>query len=162
VPIGLGGITKALSSLLVANEDSRVSVALDVVAGLSGIAVAIVLIPFGASTYLTGLGVHAFVIAGAAIALLLKHGAISAHGVAAAFAPALTSGTAGILAVLAVPHALGANENLAVRILTDAVAFGITYFAVLRIAFVGPLKELLDIGPGGGLLTRWLGLTALS
>jgi O-antigen/teichoic acid export membrane protein len=158
VPIGLGGVTTALSSLLVANEDSRSALSLDAVAGLSAIALAIALIPFGASTYLAGLGVHAFVIAGAAIALLLKRGAISARGVAAAFAPALTSGTAGVLAVLAVPHALGVSENLAVRIVTDASVFGLTYLAVLRIAFADPLQELLDVAPGGGLLARSLGL----
>jgi O-antigen/teichoic acid export membrane protein len=158
VPIGLGGITSALSSLLVANDNSRTALSLDVVAGLSGIALAIVLIPFGASTYLAGLGIHAVVIAGAAIALLLGRGAISARGVAAAFAPALTSGAAGILAVLAVPHALGVSENLAVRIVTDASAFGITHLAVLRIAFADPLQELLDVAPGGDRLARSLGL----
>jgi O-antigen/teichoic acid export membrane protein len=162
VAIGVGGITTALSSLLVAHEDSRTALSLDALAGFSGIGVAILLIPFGAKTYLAGLGVNALITAGAAIVLLLKRGAISANGVAAAFAPALTAGTAGVLAVLAVPHVLGVSENLAVRIVADASAFGIAHLAVLRIAFVGPLKELLDVAPGGGLLTQGLGLSALS
>ena len=57
--IGLGGIVSALSSLLVANEGSRASMSLDIAAGVSGIAVAIALIPFGAWTYLAGLGIDA-------------------------------------------------------------------------------------------------------
>jgi O-antigen/teichoic acid export membrane protein len=156
--IGLAGIISALSSLLVANDGSRSSMALDIVAGVSGIAVAVALIPFGAWTYLAGLSGHAIVMAVAASALLMRRGALTAGGLAAAIVPALVAVAAGLAAALALRHQAGAVDTLVVRLTADAIAFSAVYFATLRVAFAQPLAELLEVAPGGARLGYVLGL----
>ena len=155
---GLGGIISALSSLLVANDGSRASMALDVAVSVSGIAVAFALIPFGASTYLAGLGAHALIVTGAALFLLQRRGAITSNGVAAAFLPALVAGAAGLVAMFAARYAVGTIHMLIVRLAGDAIAFGAAYISTLRFCFARPLSELLDVAPGGARITRALKL----
>lgn len=159
IAIGLGGIITALSSLLVANDDTRAAMWLDVAAAVSAVALAFLLIPRGAWTFLAGLGVHGFVIAVAAIALLWHRRAVSIGGVLAAFAPALVSCAAGTAAVLALRHAMGTSEHLVLRLVVDASVFGFSYIAALRLAFARPLADLLDVAPGGSTLARGLRLT---
>lgn len=159
IAIGLGGIITALSSLLVANDDTRAAMWLDVAAAVSAVALAFLLIPRGAWTFLAGLGVHGFVIAVAAIALLWHRRAVSIGGALAAFAPALVSCAAGTAAVLALRHAMGTSEHLVLRLVVDASVFGFSYIAALRLAFARPLADLLDVAPGGSTLARGLRLT---
>ncbi len=156
--IGLGGIISVLSSLLVANDGSRASMALEVAVSVSSIAVAFALIPFGALAYLAGLGVHALIVTGAALLLLQRRAAITSSGIAAAFLPALVAGAAGILATFAASQALGTSHMLIVRLAVDAIAFGAAYSSTLRFCFAHPLSELLYVAPGGARLTRALKL----
>jgi O-antigen/teichoic acid export membrane protein len=156
--IGVGGIISALSSLLVANDCSRASMSLDVSAGVSAILVAIALMPYGAFTYLAGLGAHALVVAAAASALLMRRGALSADGLATAFVPALLAVAAALAAAFALRRQMGGSGTLVVRLATDALAFGVVYLATLRLAFAQPLAELIEVAPGGARLGRILHL----
>lgn len=157
--VGLGGIVTVLSSLLVANDDSRAALSLDVGAAVSGIAVAVTLIPFGVWTYLAGLSVHALGVAMAAVVLLVRRGAMSSAGVAAAFVPALIVAAMGALAVAAWRAATGGSDWLLPRLLADGVVFATVQVLVLRLVFACPLAELLDVAPGGSRLTRLVGLS---
>jgi O-antigen/teichoic acid export membrane protein len=159
VPIGLGGIATALSSLLVANEDSRASLSLDVVAGLSGMVVAIALVPFGATAYLAGLGIHGLAITGVAFVLLLRRGAMSGVGVAAALMPPLIAAATGALSVVTWRAATGAGGWLVLRLLAEATIFGAFQILVLRVAFARPFAELLEVAPAGEFLRSALRLT---
>lgn len=159
VAIGLGGIIASLSSLLVANENARAALWLDATAAASAIALAFLLIPRGASTYLAGLGIHGLMVAGAAIVLLVHYGALSTRGAVVALAPALVACTAGTAAVFAVREAVGTSEHLVVRLTVDASTLALSYMAALRLAFAQPLVELLEVAPGGPTLARALGLT---
>lgn len=154
--MGLGGITSTLSSLLVANEDSRAALSLDVVAATTGIAVAVALVPFGVSNYLAGLGAHALATTCVATALLRRREGISGNGIAAAFVPAIVAALAGTAGVITVRHGSGVSEHLAVRLLADALVFGGAYLGTLRALFVTPLAELLEISPGGKLFGQML------
>lgn len=156
--IGFGGIVAALSSLLVTNENSRASLSLDVAAGVSGIAVAVILVPFGAGAYLAGLSAHALVIAGAAILLLLRRNAITGSGVADAFMPALVAGAAALSAAMALRYMIGASDLLLVRLAADVLAFAAIYLVTLRLAFSQALLELLEVAPGGARFRRFLAL----
>lgn len=156
--IGLAGIVSALSSLLVANDGSRASMSLDMAAGVSGIAVALALIPFGARTYLAGLGAHALIVTGAALVLLQRRGAITASGVSAAFLPALVAVAVGLATALAARYAVGTSDMLLVRLGVDAIALGAAYLATLRFCFAASLAELLEVVPGGARLGQWSGM----
>lgn len=160
IAIGIGGIISALSSLLVANDDTRTAMWLEAAAAASAMALAFLLIPRGASTFLAGLGIHGVVVTIAAIALLWHRRAVSVDGVLAAFAPALVACAVGMTAVLALRHATGTSEHLVLRLVIDASVLGLGYMVTLRLAFTLPLAELLDVAPGGAWLGRWMGLQA--
>jgi len=160
IAMGLGGIITSLSGLLVANDNARAAMWLDVVAAASAMALAFLLIPSGASTFLAGLGIHGLVIAGVAIIFLVRHGALSTSGVLVALVPPLVACTAGATVVLAFRETMGTSVHLVVRLVADASTFAFGYITVLRIAFVRPLAELLHVAPGGSTLARVLRLSA--
>jgi O-antigen/teichoic acid export membrane protein len=147
--VGLGGIIAALSSLLVANNDSRTALSLDVGAAVSGIAVAVALIPFGIWTYLAGLSLHALLITIAATVLLVRRNAMRGAGVASAFIPAIVATFAGTVAVVAWRAVSVGSDWLFLRLLTDLTVFAMANVLVLRLVFSRSLGELLDVVPGG-------------
>lgn len=158
--VGLGGIITALSSLLVANNNSRYALSLDVIAAISGIAVAVILIPFGVRTYLAGLCVHATVVAMVAVVLLVRRGGASRAGVASAFVPAAVSATMGALGIVIGRAVSGGSDWFVVRLLSDGMLFGTVSLLVLRFAFSQPLAELIDVAPGGAWMRQRLKLAS--
>jgi len=154
--VGLGGVVTALSSLLVANNDSRAALSLDAVAAVSGIGVAVTLIPFGAWTYLAGLSVHALLIAIAAVVLLVRRGAISRAGVADSFVPAVIAAAAGALAVACWRAVSGGSYWPSLGLLADGTVFATFQVVMLRLAFTRPLAEMLNVAPGGTVIARVL------
>jgi teichuronic acid exporter len=156
--IGLGGIISTLSSLLVANDSSRSAMSLDVAAGVTGILVAIALLPYGVQIYLAGLGALGVLVAGAGSALLLRRGALSGSGLTLALVPAIVATLAALFAALAVRRITDPLDSLILRLLFDAATFSAVYLATLRLAFSKPLFDLLEVVPGGTLLRRGLAL----
>ena len=150
---GTVGVWNALSGLLLANEDSRAALWIDVLAAVSAIALAFLLVPYGARAYLAGLALHACAFVGITIAVLLKRGAISANGVAMAIIPAAVAGLAGAAAVLSL-RASVADAAILIRIMFDGAILAIIYVLTLRIVFSGQLAELLEVVPGGPMLAR--------
>ena len=160
VASGTIGIWNALALLLLANEDTRAALLLDVVAALSAIALAFLLVPYGAIAYLGGLAVHAAIFVGITAVVLLKRRATSIAGVAVAIFPAIGGSLSGALAVVGLRACIGADLTLPLRILLEGATVGLTYLLTLRIFFAIPLAELLSVVPGGRTLARGLLLSS--
>lgn len=151
---GAVGVSTAMSGLLLANEDRRAALSIDLVAAVSAIALAFVLVPYGARAYLVGLSLHAVALMCIAIAMLLRQGAISLKGVVTAIFPPTVAGFVGIAAVLALRASIGDDVPMLLRTLRDGAFLGMAYLLTLRIAFSGQLAELLEVVPGGPMLAR--------
>lgn len=159
VSVGSTGITTVLSGLLVANNCSRTSLGFEVTAALTSMVVAVALIPFGVASYLVGLGAHGAVFIAGALALLLRRGAMTRGGIAAAFFPAVAAAAAGLLAVLSWRSTNAVIDWLFLRLAIEATIFAALNLVVLRFAFERPLAELLELAPGGALLARLLSMS---
>jgi O-antigen/teichoic acid export membrane protein len=151
---GIVGVWNALSYLLLANDDSRVALLIDVLAAVSAIALAFLLVPHGVRVYLAGLILHALVFAGITIIVLLHRGAMSASGVADAIIPATVAGLAGAAAVLGLRASAGADLAILFRMVLDSAILAVVYVLTLRVAFSDQLTELLEVVPGGPMLAR--------
>lgn len=150
--VGLMGIANALSGLLLANDETRVTFWLDVLAALSGIALALILIPYGAIAYLTGLVALALAMVAITIAMLILRGGVAPGGVVAAIVPAIVAGAAAAAAVALAHRLTGTPSNVVVRLACDGLVFASGYLVTLRVAFNGPLAELVEVSPGGARL----------
>jgi O-antigen/teichoic acid export membrane protein len=151
---GIVSVWNALSGLLLANDESRAVLSMEVLAAVSAIALAFVLVPYGARAYLAGLALHALVFVGTTIAVLLRKGAMSASGVAMAIIPAAVAGLTGAVAVLCLHASASADVTILFRIMLDGAILAIVYILTLRIAFSGQLTELLEVIPAGPVLAR--------
>lgn len=158
IAVGLMGIANALSGLLLANNETRAAFLLDVLAAIGGIAVALVLIPRGAVTYLTGLVALALVLVAITTGVLVRLKSITWLGAVAALVPTLIAAAAGVAAVDAVHRVFAPSVLLLVRLSTDSLVFSLTYLLVLRIAFKGPLTELIQVVPGGQFIEKYMGI----
>lgn len=158
VAIGLGGVTTALSSLLLANENTRTCLMVDIAVHTTAIALALVVIPFGPNTYLAALAAQALGTTVVAGKLLLNMEAIDARGVTWAVLPAVVATVSGLAAVVGANCLAITNEHAALRLVVDGLAFGVIYIATLRIVFPTPLAELLEVAPAGTFLARPLRL----
>jgi hypothetical protein len=102
---------------------------------------------------LTALNVALVIIA---LAVLIARNGIDVGGVANALVPGLVSGAIAVLAVLVARPALATSPYLVFRLFTDALIVVLAYALTLRVAFAGPLAELVQVIPGGRMLERTL------
>jgi O-antigen/teichoic acid export membrane protein len=147
--VALSGIASALSSLLLANNELKIPLMIDLAAALVAAGLALWLAPVSIETYLGALvALGAAVLAATLLALVFK-GGIGADGVLQAFFPATVAGAGATLAVEAL-RAVGAGlYPMVVGLLLEAAVFVGAYLVILRAAFPRPLKEMLDVAPGG-------------
>lgn len=155
IAVGLMGIANALSGLLLANNETRAAFWLDVLAAIGGIALALILIPYGAVTYLTGLVALALVMTAITIGMLVGRGGVAIRGVAAAIGPAILAGILGAAAVAVVHRLFGTSAYVLVRLAIDAVVFSAGYLIALRMIFNSAFAELIEVAPGGAWLSRF-------
>ncbi len=151
---GIVGVWNALSSLLVANDEMRPALSIDVLAALTAIALAFVLVPQGARTYLFGLAVHAVVVSCITISVMLRKGAISAMGVTMAIIPSIVAGVIAAMVTFSLRAAGGAHLPIFLRVLLEGTCVAVVYIVVLRVVFRNQLAELLSVSPGGSGLAR--------
>jgi O-antigen/teichoic acid export membrane protein len=156
VSIGANGILAAITNLLLANNEVRACLWVDLATTSSGIAIALWLIPVGAATYLAGLTALNLGLVLLALAVLRSRSTIDAAGVTKAFVPGLVAGSMAAMAVLGLRQTVGISPYLVVRLTVDGLVVALTYGLTLRIAFAGPLAELADVIPGGRRLARSL------
>lgn len=154
--IGLGGIIPLLSSLLIANNFSRISMLFEVCVGVSAILMAVFFIPFGAKTYLAGLSVHAIVVTLVACVLLIRYQAISRRGLVAAFIPPIIAVSIAVAATYTLSLHTKVSTSVILRLAANALVFSTVYFLTIRVAFSPQLEELLEVAPGGVGVSRAL------
>jgi O-antigen/teichoic acid export membrane protein len=159
---GFASIWNALSGLLLANEDVRATLLVEVSGAVSAIGLAFVLIPYGARVYLMGLTLHGVIVTAVTIAVLLRRGAMSAKGVWAAIGPAAIAGLSAVLAILGVRSLLGGGGPVLLRVILEGGAVSTAYLATLRMMFSTQLSELLQVLPAGQPLARAMLLPPMS
>lgn len=156
--VGLLGIAGAGNSLLLASGAARACLVLDAVSASAGVALAFLLVPRGLHVFLAGLAVHGAGVLGLTLALLWARRGISAGGLAAALVPAAVAGASAAAAVLAARAGLGSSASLPLRLGFELALFAAAYLGTLRLLFEHPLRQLLDVAPGGRRLGRLLGV----
>jgi O-antigen/teichoic acid export membrane protein len=154
---GANVILAAITSLLLATNEVRACLWVDLATTISGLAIALWLIPIGAATYLGGLTALTAALVLLGLAVLLGRNGIDASGVAKAFVPALAAGVMAVMAVLVLRWAIGTSPYVVVRLMVDGLVVALAYCLTVRIAFAAALAELVEVAPGGAHLARVLG-----
>jgi O-antigen/teichoic acid export membrane protein len=151
-----GGFAVAGSMLVLASNELKLALWLDLISAALGICAALVLIRFGAVAYLAGLIVHGVAATAMAMVILLVRKGVSARGLVTAFVPPLVAGAAAVSVVLALRYAFGVSPYAPVRLILDCVALGTVYIATFRFLFAAPLLDLLMVLPAGKVVARAL------
>lgn len=155
---GTLSVLNMLTLLLVANEDSRLALYIDIVTGVGAILLAFLLIPQGVTEYLGGLCVMGVALILTAGAVLLRHHVTTGRDMVAAFVPPLIAALVAGFAVVLVDGAVDWDGWLRVLpLFAKGAIFALVFGAVLRFGFARLLRELLDVAPGGELGARVLG-----
>lgn len=157
--VAISGLATSSANLLVANQQSRKGMALEAFGAITSVLVAVTLLPLGIREYLMGLVLHGLLVTGVATLLMLRHGVATRADLASAVLPPAFAISLGILAVIATRHLAGVSDLLLIRMAVDAGVLLLVYALALRFTFPVPLKELLDVVPGGQRLARPLRLT---
>lgn len=154
--IALGGIASAAYALLLANEERRACLQLDVISTLSAIALAVLLVKNGPRPYLAGLVAHGTAMLALTLVRLLGSNGIDRNGLHDAILPALAATTgAGLIAWYIVRDWSGDAPDMS-RLLISSFVFTAVYLAILRFAFPRSLSTLIDVAPGRRFLNRLL------
>ena len=156
--VSFGGIASLVNSLLLAKDEIRACLFIDLVSAVLGVTLALWLVPVGMEIYLAALVAHGLIVLGLAITVLVATGGIDRSATVSALLPPVVAGGAGVAAILSARAALGFSEILVLRLGLDLILFSIVYLAVLRLAFKRSLRELLDVVPGGNQLGAVLAL----
>jgi O-antigen/teichoic acid export membrane protein len=157
--VSFGGIASAVSSLLLANNEIKACLLIDVASAVLGVALALWLVPVGMEIYLAALAAHGLIVLGLTITVLGATGGIDRTAILSALLPAAVAGAAGAGAILSARAALGVSEIVVLRLGLEFALLSISYLAVLRLLFKTPLSELLEVAPGGVRLGAVLALT---
>lgn len=147
--VGLTGITATMTSLLLANEQAKICLVIELIAATSAIGLALWLVPIGVITYLAALaGQSLLVLVASSIALVRTNGITSA-ALLPAFVPALVASGAAVLTIGTLSTVDLAGSWQAIRLALTAGVYFLVYLGVLRIAFNDSLRELLQVVPTG-------------
>jgi len=157
--VSFGGIASVVNSLLLAKDEIKACLFIDLVSALLAVALALWLVPVGMEIYLAALVAHGLIILGLTITVLVATGGINRSAILSSLLPPVVAGGVGAVTILSVrAAALGSSEILVLRLGLELILFSIVYLAVLRFAFQRPLRELLDVAPGGDQLGAVLAL----
>jgi O-antigen/teichoic acid export membrane protein len=154
--VATGGISSAVSSLLLANNNVRESLLLSFLASGTAIALALVLVPFGTTIYLGALASQGVLMVVLSLSFLLLSRGATIWGVAAALGPAAITAFLSVSSVVLL-RSIGAGGNgLLLRLLVSGLVLGVSHLIVMRGFFSRLLGELLDVAPFGSILARSL------
>lgn len=152
------GIGSACYGLLLANQNLKACLVVDVVSGSSGIVLALLVIPLGLNIYLAALLCHGLVVLTLILFQLRRHGGIDAAGIFHAILPPLAAAAAGAAAVTLVTHSLPMGVGSLAGLAVKAASFTLAVLAVFRFGAARQLSELLEAAPGGRRLSHMLRL----
>lgn len=152
--VALTGMSATLSSLLLANHQVKLGLVIDLIAAAFAIGLALWLVPIGVMVYLAALAGHALLVLLITITALVSTDGIARESLVPAFLPAFAA-TGCALASIVTLRFLGIESDWpALRIGLEAGVFCLVYLVVLRVAFAGALRALLQVAPGGARLMR--------
>jgi PST family polysaccharide transporter len=158
--VGIGGMSVSANTLLLANNAVRACLMLDVVDALSGLVLAMFLIPMGMGLYLAALALQCGTILALTLALLRAKNGISSAGIFAALVPSAMAGAVSTGALFLVHRSPILSAPLVVRLAIEFGLFSAIYLCTLRFAFSKITKELIVVAPGGKQIGRLLLYTA--
>jgi PST family polysaccharide transporter len=147
--VALSGIASTTSSLLMANNDARSALRIDIVAAVFAVALAVWLVPTGIETYLAALVAHGFVVLLITLSVLARKRGIATAALLQAFLPAMIAASGAAVAVEGFRSLVTPLELVGLRLLAEAAVFASIYLLILRLGFSGALREILDVAPGG-------------
>jgi teichuronic acid exporter len=157
ISVALAGVLSVVLSLLLANNNLRAALRLELLTAAAVVIVALVVIPKGLSVYL---GALCLVQAGMLVLGLFelkRANGISFGYLALTFIPSLAS--AGLAAMAATTAANYISEYAPTgRLLLCVMVAVVSYILVLRLVFPRQLGEILEVAPGGRRIGRCLGI----
>lgn len=156
--LGFAAIATAANTLLLAHDEIKSCLVVDVTSGLFGVVLAIWLVPVGMQIYLAALVVHGLAMLVLASGLLLRSGGTDRGYLVAALLPAMIASLIAACAVLTARASVGSSAIMSLRLVTEAALFGFVYLLVLRLGFERPLRELVEVAPAGNQLSAMLAL----
>ena len=159
IAVGLGAMALAAQALLLANNELRKCLVVDVVSVVLGVVLAVWLVPVGMVLYLAALVAHGLILLGIAIVLLVQSGGTDRASISAAFFPAIIAAAVAFGAVIAGSLTVGSTVVMPVRLFLETALFCAVYLVVLRLVFEQSLRELIEVAPAGDRLGAMLALT---
>ena len=156
--IALAGIAGTLSSLLLANNQIKLCLIVDLAGATLAIVLALCLIPVGVDVYLAALVVHGLIILLLSVIALIRSKGILKSSCFYALVPALSMSVMALIG-MQIANTFGLeSEWLLVRVAWDAVVFSFVYLFMLRIIFPDAFRDLLNVVPKGVFILRILRL----
>ena len=154
--VGFAATATATNSLLLAHDEIKSCLIVDVTSAVLGVTLALWLVPVGLQVYLAALVAHGAGALGLTSWLLLRSGGIDYRYLLAALLPPAVAGAAATCSVLGLRVSLGSIEIMPLRLLAESSLFGFVYLCVLRLGFERPLRELIEVAPAGNRLGAML------
>lgn len=157
IGVAAAGIGTTVSSLLLANGQSRRCLLIDFAGSVVAIVLALWLIPFGVSAYITALA------ANSSFWLLVTVGALAATGgirytsILSSFVPALIASLCAILVTGWIKRTVDWHDSIIFSLIVVAIFYHFLCFFILRFCFPSLCYELLSVAPGGAAVLRVLG-----
>ena len=157
--VACSGIASTLSSLLLASNETRISLVIDLASALVLVGLAFWLVPVGIAEYLAAMAAYSFLVVAVYVAVLIaKRGLLPILILPCFVPPVIASGIAALAVVAIQLHVDMGSITLLLRLLWNTVVFCGVFLVTLRIGFPKPMRELISVAPGGQRIARFVGL----
>ncbi|GGD50674.1 oligosaccharide flippase family protein [Erythrobacter arachoides] len=154
--IGAFGCVQMCTTLMLANESRKLVLAIDIATSVLAILLAWLTIPSGPKYYFMATSLLGAAMLGLVCVAMVRTRAMTWSGVAGGLIPPAVAAAGAALAVAFLrPWIMTLHPLLSLAL--AGTVLGVTYVAILRLAFASSLRALAEILPGGPLLLRVLG-----
>jgi len=147
--VALSGIESALCSLLLASNEVKTALLIDLVSACIVVGLALWLVPVGIKVYLVALAGQGLIMLLLTLSALTVKRGIAPDAILPAFLPPVVAGAGAALSVEGIRFLHAGGRVLALRLSVEALVFATAYFGIVRTAFSGAMGELLEVVPGG-------------
>jgi O-antigen/teichoic acid export membrane protein len=156
VYVALSGLGAVAYSVLLANNETRACLAIDVASAALAVVLVFWLVPLSPQLYLVGLVVHGALVLAILLTVLGLTGGIGVGAVISALGPPLAASAFALAVVFGLRATLPHVDILALRLTNETVIFGLALVVVFRLAFEQSLFELVSLTPKAWQLQRLL------
>jgi len=154
--IAFNGIATTLSGLLLANNESRLCLIIDITGTIIAVGLAMWLVPIGFIEYLAALAILGFAMVMVVLAALMKTNGLSGKLIKAAFLPSIVACSVASVITEIGRYLVEGSYPTVVQLIIGSGVFVAVYILVLRFAFASSMRALIELSPGGKSLMRWL------